>query len=215
VFYFVFEVILNRGGGGFVVFLLCGQIPFLWFARSVNNASNSIMAGRGLIMQTAIPKSFFPLLVVAQDLVKQVVVFVCLLGLLIAMGYGPSLTWSLLPVVIVVQVLLVAAVALLAASITPLLPDFQFMVNTGMTMLMFASGIFYDYRQVLLPEHQMYFLLNPLASLIEAYRDILMRHSPPDWSRLGYIALASMGLVGVMMRVFRRHDATYARLVTR
>ena len=48
VFYFIFDVLLRRGGEGFVVFLLCGQIPFLWFSRSVSNASNSIMNGRGL-----------------------------------------------------------------------------------------------------------------------------------------------------------------------
>ena len=213
VFYFVFDVMLNRGQDDFVVFLLCGQIPFLWFARSVNNASNSIIAGRGLIQQMAVAKPFFPLLVVAQDLVKQGVVFVCLVIFLVAMGYSPGATWLALPVVILVQVLVIAACALLAAAITPFVPDFQFIINTGMTMLMFASGIFYDYRAFILEEHRQYFLLNPLANLIEAYRDALMRQSWPDWSALAWVAFGSLAMIVVMFRFFRRNDATYARLV--
>ena len=71
VFYVVFAVFLNRGTEDFLVFLLLGKIPFLWFSKSVSNSANSICDGRGLIGQLPIPKSFFPLLVVAQDGVKQ------------------------------------------------------------------------------------------------------------------------------------------------
>lgn len=213
VFYLVFGVMLNRGGPDFVVFLLCGQIPFLWFSRSVSNASNSILGGRGLILQMAIPKPFFPLLVVAQDTVKQGVVFVCLLLFLAATGLLPSITWYALPLLIFVQVLLIAACALVAAAITPFVPDFRFLVGTGMMMLMFASGIFYDYNTILLEEHRQFFLLNPMASLIEAYRDALMRDTWPDRSSLAWIALGSLAVIMLMLRFYRRNDAAYARLV--
>ena len=62
VFYLVFAVFLNRGTDDFVLFLLCGKIPFLWFSKTVSNASNSIVAGKGLIHQMAIPKAYFPML---------------------------------------------------------------------------------------------------------------------------------------------------------
>ena len=204
---------LNRGGPNFVVFLLCGQIPFLWFSRSVSNSANSIMAGRGLIMQTAIPKAFFPLLVVAQDVVKQSLVFICLFGFLAAMGYPPGNHWLALPLLVLVQLLLISGLALFCAAVTPFIPDFKFIIGTGMTMVMFASGIFYDFRTTLLPEHREIFLLNPLATLIEAYRTVLMRGSWPDWLAIGQVAVASLAAIGFMLYVFRRNDPVYARLV--
>lgn len=213
VFYFVFDVMLDRGGTDFVVFLLCAQIPFLWFSKSVSNAAGSIIGGRGLIAQMAIPKPFFPLLVVGQDIAKQLVVFACLLLFLAAMGFPPSSTWLLLPILMLTQVVLISGFALLAAAITPFIPDFRFLINTGMTMLMFASGIFYDYRIVLKEAHKQIFLLNPLAALIEAYRDILMRQAVPDWQSLTWVLGAGMLLLLFMLHFFRKNDAAYARLV--
>ncbi|MEM1145860.1 MAG: ABC transporter permease [Pseudomonadota bacterium] len=213
VFYFVFGVMFDRGGEDFVVFLLCGQIPYLWLSRSVINASNSIVLGTGLIQQMAIPKPFFPSLVVAQDCVKQVVVFVCLFGFITLMGYLPGLTWLALPVVLFTQILLILAIAMVASAITPFLPDFRFVIGTGMLMLMFASGIFYDYRTIVLDEHRELFLLNPLARLIDAYRDVLLRGTWPDW--MGLLAIVSVCLMTLWMMAwfFRRNDGVYARLV--
>ncbi|MFC1605776.1 ABC transporter permease [Pseudomonadota bacterium] len=58
VFYIVFGVFLARGGEDFLVFLICGHIPFAWFSKSISNAANSILDGRFLISQIAIPKPF-------------------------------------------------------------------------------------------------------------------------------------------------------------
>lgn len=213
VFYLVFEIFLDRGGENFLVFLLLGKIPYLWFAKSVNNSARSIPAGRGLIHQMAIPKPFFPLLVVAQDLVKQLAVLLTLLMFLMGAEFNPTVHWLALPLIVVVQLLLVAGVALAVSAVVPVIPDFQYIVNTGMIMLMFASGIFYDYRDALDPTLQELFLLNPLACLIEAYRDALMRSAWPAWSRLAFVAAASVALACLMLLVFRRFDARYARLV--
>lgn len=213
VFYLVFEIFLDRGGENFLVFLLLGKIPYLWFAKSVNNSARSIPAGRGLIHQMAIPKPFFPLLVVAQDGFKQLIVMLTLLVFLCILGFFPGWTWLALPIIMVVQLLLVIAVSLLVSAIVPVVPDFQYIVNTGMIMLMFASGIFYDYRIALQPEIQPYFLLNPLARLLEAYRDVLMRSEWPEWGGLGVISLGSGLVIVAMMRLFRRFDSRYARMV--
>ena len=75
VFYVVFGTFLARGTDGFLIFLLCGQIPFLWLARTISNSASSIEQGRGLMQQLEIPKIFFPLVVIAQDFVKSIIVF--------------------------------------------------------------------------------------------------------------------------------------------
>lgn len=213
VFYVVFEILLNRGVDNFLLFLLCGKIPFLWFAKSVNNAANSITAGRGLINQMAIPKPFFPLLIVAQDLVKQVFVMLALLVLVAVMGFAPGPAWLLIPPIMACQFLLIIAGALCASAIVPYIPDFKHIIPTAMTMLLFGSGIFYDYRTALHPEFQQYFLWNPVARLIEAYRDVLIRDSLPDLQGLLVIAIGSLLVIMLLAAWFRRNDETYARLI--
>ena len=213
VYYLVFSVFLARGSPHFVVFLVCGNVSFRWFAQSVTNASRSIITGRGLINQISIPKPFFPILVVFQDATKQLVVFAFMFVFIAAYGMGVSWVWLSLIFVILTQLLIVSAVSLLVAAITPYLPDFRYLINTGMMALMFGSGIFYSYKDVLLPEHQQLFLMNPLANLIKNYRQVLMENTLPDWTALGNICLGSIVLIVVMTLYFRRTDTIYARLI--
>lgn len=213
VFYIVFAVFLARGGQHFIIFLICGKIPFLWFSKSVTNASRSILNGRGLINQVSIPKPFFPILVVFQDSVKQIVVFAFMFAVIYFYGMAVSWVWLSVIFIVLTQFLLISAVSLLVAAITPFLPDFRYLIATAMIALMFGSGIFYSYKDVLLPEHQRLFLMNPIANLIKNYRQVLMENVQPDFASLGIICLTSIALIGLMVVYYRKTDTVYARLI--
>lgn len=213
VYYIIFAVLLARRTPDFVIFLIIGQIPFLWLSKSVSNASRSITASRGLINQVAIPMSFFPMLVVFQDAFKQTVVFALMFIFLALSHLEISWVWLSIVFVILTQLLLICAITLLVAAITPFLPDFTYLVNTAILALMFGSGIFYSYKDLLLPEHQQLFLLNPVANLIKNYRQILMENTMPDWVALGTICLASVALITLMTLYYRKTDKIYARLI--
>lgn len=213
ILYLVFAILLDRSTPDFIIFLVCGKIPFLWFSKSVSNASNSIIAGRGLINQVAIPKAFFPMLVVFQDAFKQAIVFVFMFLFLAIYGMEVSWIWFSVIFVILTQFLLICAASLVVAAITPFLPDFRYLISTAMMALMLGSGIFYSYKEVLQPQHQQLFLLNPIADLIKNYRQVLMDNSLPDWYSLGAISLGSLAVIVFMVMYFRKADSVYARLV--
>ena len=211
--YLVFGRFLQIRTEDFMLFLVCGMIPFMWFSKSVSKSSRSIVAGKGLIGQVAIPKAFFPLLAVSQDLVKQLFVFIAMLVFVLAMGNGMTIHWLGLAPIIMVQFGLIVAVALFVSSIVPVFPDFKILIGTVLTILMWGSGIFYDYEAVLKPEHRAIFQMNPMANLIKNYRDVLIHGQFPAWSALLAIVLFSTVLTVVMLLIFRRYDSTYARLV--
>ena len=213
VLYVVFAIFLARGTEDFVIFLVCGKIPFLWFSKSVNNSSRSIITGRGLINQVSIPMPFFPMLVVFQDAVKQTVVFAAMAIFLVLYGMDISWVWLSTLFVIMTQFLLICAASLVAAAIIPFLPDFKYLISTAMMALMLGSGIFYSYKDVLLPQHQDLFLMNPIANLIKNYRQVLMENTLPDWSALMGICLASAVVIASMMLYFRKTGTIYARLI--
>jgi len=213
VLYLVFAVFLARGMPNFLVFLVCGKIPFLWFSKSVTNSSQSIIAGRGLINQASIPKPFFPMLVVFQDACKQVIVFAFMFTFIIFYGMEISWVWLSVVFVILTQLLLISAASLLVAAITPFLPDFKYLIATSMMALMLGSGIFYSYEDVILPDHQKLFLMNPIANLIKNYRQVLIENTLPDWAALGSICIFSIALIALMIFYYRRTDTIYARLI--
>jgi lipopolysaccharide transport system permease protein len=78
---------------------------------------------------------------------------------------------------------------------------------------MFSSGIFYSYADVVSESHQRWFLMNPMASLIECYRDVLMRGVPPDWGALALIGSVSVVAIFLILMLYQKLDSVYARLV--
>src|SRR5699024_7944466 len=57
-FWFAFASGLKGGGSGhdFVAFLMCGLVPWKWFATSFMGGGNSIFGSKGLMLQVNLPK---------------------------------------------------------------------------------------------------------------------------------------------------------------
>jgi len=180
VYYLVFGFLLQRGGDNYPVFLLSGLIPWMWFSKAVNSSSNSIISGQGLLLQVGLPSIVFPLVTLLQATLKQIPVFLLLLGFLWLQGFAPGTNWWALLPVIVVQAILTTAFACSVAALVPFARDLSYLVPTGLMFLMFISGIFYDYRTI--PENwQSLFLANPVAFLLKSYREILVNGTLPDF----------------------------------
>ena len=111
------------------------------------------------------------------------------------------------------QLLFVSSLAVLFSALVPFLPDMKFIVGTFVTLMMFASGIFYDPMQFLKPEHKELFFLNPLASAISMYRKVLMENTLPDWAYLGAMAGACLVALFAAILLLRLFDSRYPRLV--
>ncbi len=211
-YYAVFELLMQRGGPGFVYFLLVGLVPWLWFARSVSQASNSLVSGRGLISQRPIPKSFFPLVLVVQCALKQLIVLGILLIFLIFSGHQFTKVWLGLFPIYVVQLAFIITVAMVVALLVAFVVDFKFIIPTIIQFMFFCSGIFFSFEKIS-SEYKDYFLMNPMAGLIQAYRNVLLSNSWPDWSYLACVFVFSMLVLLPMLHIYRRFDTKIARLV--
>ena len=146
--------------------------------------------------QINIPKLFFPVVVIAQDFVKTIAVFLLMFCVLWRMEISPSLSWLAVIPIALMQLLFISALAIFFSALVPFLPDMRFIVSTFTMLMMFASGIFYDPEQFLKPEHKELFLLNPLASAISMYRGALMEETMPDWLFLGGMSKMCKAMIG-------------------
>jgi len=212
VYLIVFDILLHRGTEDFVAFLLCGIVPWLWFSKTVGQSGNSINQGKGIISQTYLPKPFFPLVIIGQALVKQTFVFALLIVFLVIYNYYPSVWWFWLLPIVLVQLLFITAVSFVVAFVVPFARDLQYLINAGLMMMMFGSGIFFSYQDVLIPAHREIFLMNPMANLIVNYRLVLMENTMPMMGSLVAIASASILIIFLMSRVMKRHNNTLTRL---
>lgn len=211
-FYVVFGIALERGGPGFVPYLLTGLVVWKWFASTVKMSANAINTGRGLMAQVYLPKYFFPSVVTLRNSVKFLVSLVLLVGFILVYGIGLEISWISLPVVIGVQLLLIAGTGFLLAAIIPMWPDLMLVVNNGLMLMFFLSGIFFDISRVTGWVGDL-LNLNPMVHVINAYRSVLLDGEWPDWSALIVVAGVSAILLWIGLRLLQRYDRLYPRLV--
>ncbi len=210
VFYLVFGILLERGGPGYPVFLLTGLVAFRWFDTSVRKSMNSIIANSNIIEQIYIPKYAFPLISTTSTTLNFLLVFVLLLVFLATQGHYPNLAWFALPYLLGVQFLFAVFIGIATALITPFLPDLRILINNGLMLLLFLSGIFFSIDK--LPDlWRSILFLNPVAVLIQAYRDILIDARWPDWMALTIVLAVSIAGLVAVMRFHAKVDLLYAK----
>ena len=211
-FYIVFAMIFQRGGEDFVPFLLCGLVAWKWFGSTVSQCANSIPSNAGLMNQVYIPKYLFPGVVIIVGTIKFLVVLALFLLFLIVYGITPSETWLIVPVILVIQFVLIAAVSGLVAAIVPVVPDIRLILDNVLMLFFFLSGIFFDIKDVP-DEIRTILFLNPMAVIIDSLRVALIDNQWPDMMSLGLVFLFSIIGVGVVGRLLKHYDRIYPKIL--
>lgn len=211
-FYLLFGLGLRMGGDGFVYFLLCGLIPWKWFSSTIANGSRAIEAGAGMIQQVYLPKIVLPTIIVAINSVKFLMILPILLLFLWFSGYVANQVWLALPLLFVLQFLLVWSLTSFCAALVPYVQDLRYVIENGLLMLMFLSGVFFDLDK-LSPLMKSVLYLNPMALLIENYREVLLEGHWPNTSELIYVFAFSL-MFGLMATwCLTRFDRRYPKVL--
>jgi len=213
VFYVVFGIGLRKGGPDFVVYLLTGLIVWKWFDGTVKSSSNVIVGSVGLMNHVYIPKLLLPAMVVVVNTYKLLTVLgIFLLFLTLVWKVPVTLYWLGLPVLLLIQFVLVCGVAGLTAGTVPIIPDLKYVIDYGLTLAFFMSGIFFDIHD-LSPDVQHWLMYNPMVVLIESYRDVLLYSRWPDWPALGVVCIESAVLFALMLVILVKLDRHYPRVI--
>ncbi|WP_052737500.1 ABC transporter permease [Grimontia sp. AD028] len=213
-FYVLFEYILHRGGDDYFSFMIVGKIVYLWFSKSVTTASTSLVSNKGILSQRAIPKWVFPISNVQECAYKSTISFALLCAILIINGILPTIYWLQLIPLTVITYIFIVSISLLSSILVSVARDFTNLINMGMLGLMFASGIFWDISSIndeTLKSLVLY--LNPLASVIFLYREVLLESKIIDLSLFKPILIYSVVFMSLSLTIFRSFNNKLTRLI--
>ena len=212
VFYIAFSQVLSRGDENYVIFLLIGLIAWKWFQTTVITGSISLVANSALINQVYVPKIIFPLTNIAVNTFKFLIIIALFLVFLQFTPHSIKASWTMIPIIILVQLVFIMSTTCLLASIIPFFRDLHVILDNILMMLFFLSGIFFDINNYT-NTMGAYLKLNPMAILIINYRRIIIDGLMPDWSQLMIISVFSLAILVLSISILNRFDREYPKII--
>jgi len=182
---FVFSNVVDLGIDNYATFVFTGLIAWSWFATGITAATSSLVGQRHLLFQGRFPAAVLPIVALTVPLLDVLLALPVLL-VLVATSEGIPWTVVLLPLLIVLQLVLMAGVAWLTAGASVFFRDVPNVVGVALLLLFYLTPVFYGLRD--LPErYERLLQLNPLTTIVEAYRAVLLGDPAPGAGRLAAV----------------------------
>lgn len=197
---FGFILVPRMGGGAdpYAAFLVTGLFPWMWFSGSLLEGAGSLLANSGLIRKAAFPAELLPVVSVAANLVHFLLALpIAGVALVVSRLLGhPVGGWGALalPGVILVQLPLIAGLALGLGALAAHFKDVRDILSNLLTLLFFATPILYPLESIPLAWMRALIRANPLTPYTLAYQDALFRGTVPEASL--WLQMAAVSLVG-------------------
>jgi len=200
---FVFTVIFPNQNPHFAVFVLCGLVPYNFFAMAFVYGTTSLVDNTSMIKRVPVPRLVIPLAAVLANCLHLVIQIGLLLTLVLLYGYRPNIYWLWLPVVWGLEIAFVCGLSLITAPLTVYVRDTRYVVESANTVLFWLVPIMYGFSNIPAKFTDLY-VLNPVAALVLILRTILLDAKPPVYGTLMKLAFCSVATLGVGLFTFTR-----------
>ncbi|MBP5357656.1 MAG: ABC transporter permease [Treponema sp.] len=185
VYTFVFSIIMKQNIDRYYLFLFVALVPWIFMSSCVSYGSNCILIYGDLVKKIYFPREVLPISFVTSQFVNMLYTFIVIFAVIIVTGHGVNFIALLyLPVIMIVEYFLAMGMTLLFSAITVYVRDIAHILGIVTMAWQFLTPVMYPSSRV--PEQYLtLWNLNPMAHIIESYRDILYYKQIPDLKTLG------------------------------
>jgi len=204
VYTFVFSTIMRAGYDKYYLFLFVALIPWIFFSTSVVGGASCIWAQKDMVNKIYFPREVLPIAHVTCQLINMLLSFIVIFAVLILSGHGMNpIALLYLPIIIVIEYILALGITLIVSAITVFLRDVEYILGIIVMAWQFLSPVMYGV-DMLPEEFQSIFLINPMTSILIAYRDIFYYKQTPQMSTLLLATILGIVLLIVGVVVFEK-----------
>jgi len=196
-------------------------LPWNYFIGSVSEGMGSIIGNGNLVKKVYFPRELLPISSMLANLVNFMLSLPVLFVIMLITGapFRPSLL-LLLPVLIVIESIFILGLLLFLSSLSVFYRDTTHIMGILLQLWFFVTPIFYPLENIASPIYaKLVRWLNPMASLIDFYRDILyggLAKKPdlptpglPSLDGVARTALTALLMLGIGAYVFHHYSGRF------
>lgn len=211
VYTIAFSFILKSPIEKYYLYLFVALIPWIFFSSSIQGGANSINAAQNLVTKIYFPREVIPISYVTSCFVNMLLTFIIIFIVVLFSGVHLCFTALLaLPLIWVVEYVMALGLALLFSAVTVFFRDMEHILSIVTMAWIYLTPVLYPIDTIQNERIRKVFYINPMTSVIEAYRDILYYGRMPRFSTL-MIAVAfgvvMLALGELVFSKLKRHFA--------
>ncbi|AGN38139.1 teichoic acids export ABC transporter permease subunit TagG [Bacillus paralicheniformis] len=168
------EMVTGVGEVPFIIWMLAGLIPWFFISPTILDGSNSVYKRINMVAKMNFPISSLPSVAIAANLFSYFVMMAIYVMVLLGFGIYPNLQWLEYIYYLFCMIVFMFAFSLFNSTISVLVRDYQFLLQSVTRLLFFLLPIFWDISTQLGDKHPALLnviKLNPLFYIIDGFRN--------------------------------------------
>jgi len=167
------------------IFLLCGRLLYEFYSQATKRSMRSVTLSASVIKKVKVPKYIYPISNTISTFITFLISLVVLVGFTLFYMLSPSernpapvinAHILLMPIPLLVLFLLCTGVGLILATLSVFFKDIEYLYDVFTLLLFYATPIIYTPGQLKVDKAmQMMLMGNPLYSIVEMFRDCVLR----------------------------------------
>jgi lipopolysaccharide transport system permease protein len=203
---------VNTGGIPYPIFVFSALLPWIFFSNSISSAVHGLVTHPALLTKMYFPREIIPLSYLAAGFADFCIASVILAVLM--MYYRITLTWNVLfgiPMLILFAGF-AAAIALFFSAVHVRFRDVGLAMPFVLQIWMFATPVVYSLQSVPV-RFRRWYLLDPVAGLIDNFRKVVIFGKAPDGASLVLSAGMTIVALALAYAYFKSSEATMADVI--
>ena len=214
IFSIVFGVFLkvNSGSVPYPVFSYSALLPWTFFATAVSFGALSVVNNGNLVTKVYFPREILPLAAVGAAFIDFL--SASLIFLLMFFVYKISISAVFLYVLLIFPsiFLLTVGISFILSALNVMFRDIRFVVPLILQIWLYLSPVIYSMDQV--PEKfRKFYILNPMAPLIQSFRDVTVFGKSPNVGELTLAIIVSVLIFILGYLIFKAKERKFADII--
>ncbi len=202
------------------LYIYCAVLPFSAFSESLTQSTNIIRRNSTLVQKMIFPVEILPLTATITSMADKLLGLGVLAAVLAFLGYvlqweGYGLHWTLvlLPALIFIQLIFITGLSYIFTVIGAYLPDVRETLRAFVRAMFFFTPIIWPVSRVEGTKFEWVLTYNPMAYVVQSYRDLIINGEVPDLAPTLRFILLSVVLLAVGFALFQRVKKQFADLI--
>lgn len=214
VYTIIFGVIFQVSEPYFPAFVMSGIAMWRFFNLSVHDSATLVKNRKMVVTRIYVPKQMILLVYLLRCAYKSLFSFIIVFAMMVFYGISPSFSMLMLVPGYILLFLVTYVVSCLVMHIGVFVEDMPYIVNVGLTMLMYFTGTFWSIEnRVPAPFGVWLMRANPVAHAISLARNGLLYNTISlHWTYFAWIAVL-LFLAVVVTRLIYQNENTYVKVI--